>query len=166
MKRPNFYFLQTSCEILSIFEQSSRPWFFVTKTRLQQDAWLQTSRTKNQVAQLSPSCVSFNNTKQWAYSLKVNNCPNDFYCNSVASTCSREQKEAWLVESFIALMPSSTIIYSCFKYYYPLEGGLAWFPYSCICRFCRVKLAPCSANTTHTTVKYLWFPCCLLLLLP
>ena len=59
-------------------------------------------------------------------------------------------------------MPSSTIIYSCFKYYYPLEGGLAWFPYSCICRFCRAKLAPCSANTTHTTVKYLWFPCCLL----
>ena len=24
-----------------------------------------------------------------------------------------------------------------------------WFPYSCICRICRVKLAPCSANTTR-----------------
>ena len=29
-----------------------------------------------------------------------------------------------------------------------------------ICFFCRVKLAPCSANTTHTTVKYLGFPYC------
>ena len=34
------------------------------------------------------------------------------------------------------------------------------FPYCCICCFCRVKLAPCSANTTHTTVKYLGFPYC------
>ena len=43
---------------------------------------------------------------------------------------------------------------------YNLANG---FPYSCICRicrFCRVKLAPCSANTTHTTVKYLGFPYC------
>ena len=43
------------------------------------------------------------------------------------------------------------------------KNAKAWFPYSCfcrICRFCRVKLAPCSANTTHTTVKYFWFPYC------
>ena len=103
------------------------------------------------------------NYKVFAFHTTHSNCPKQRNCKiwqRLAAVSNRIALKYWLTNPLAIMIEVK---------YFPLGGGQrrfskrervlkthrvfifpkTWFPYSCICRICRVKLAPCSVNTTR-----------------